>query len=181
MLPLPSPFFFFFFFVNLNEYITPEHVVNVRGSCVSVIQEALAYSHERHSRSAGVSVLEMSLLSDRSSHCPGWADVMNNGLLSECRHFCVSTGPAAFRSSSQMIIFLFYCILISLMGAEDAREMIWTELKTLEIIRECSLPSVPLPSHILGYETTRAVFVKWIKIHLHSHLSPSCMYLLNLV
>lgn len=82
-----------------------------------------------------------------------------------------------------MLIFSFYCISISLMAAEDAREMIWAELKKLEIISKCSLSSVPLPSRILGYETNVAVagFVKWIKIHLHSHLSPSCMYLLNLV
>lgn len=122
-------------------------------------------------------------LSDRSSHCTGWADVLNNALLSECRHFCVSTGPVAFRSKSQMLIFFFYCVLISLMGAEDVREMIWTELRKVEIISGCSLSSVPLLSHSLGYETNTAVagFVKWIKTHLHSHLSLSCMYLLNLV
>lgn len=93
----------------------------------------------------------------------------------------ISVSPLGLQLSEAALkwLFSFLLHLISLMGAEEAREMIWTELEKLKIIRKCSFSS--LPSHILGYETTRAVFVKWIKIHLHSHLSPSCMYLLNLV
>lgn len=61
--------------------------------------------------------------------------------------------------------------------------MVWTLLKKLKIISKCRLSAIPLPSHILSYETNMAMarFVKWIKFHLQSHLSQSCMYFFNLM